>query len=330
MTVKQISIKNKTLNLITFKNKNVELTLLDMGATVYSLKTKDKNGNFENIVLQYKNIEDYITNKSYFGSTVGRVAGRIKDASITLDGINYKFDANYQNKHTLHGGLNNLSTQQFSFEVLTNNKVTFSYTQKSADDRFPGNLEVVVTYELLENAVIIYYDAISDEKTILNITNHSYYNLSGDCKMNILEHQLTVPAKEFIQSDKNLIPIKITKIPEEMNFSIKTKIGDKLASNYKDFSNGGIDHCYIVNDTVVFEDATSGRKLKVISSYPAMQIYTCNYPEGHILANGRVQQKFDAICFEPQLVGAFDGVYDNHPMRLNKDDEYSHFIRLEF
>jgi len=330
MTLKQISIMNKKLNLVTLKNKNVELTLLDIGATVHSLKTKDKNGKLENIVLQYQDVGEYILNQPYFGSTVGRVAGRIKNSTISIDDSNYTFDANYQNKHTLHGGLNNLSIQQFDFEIIDDNKVRFTYTQKSTDDGFPGNLDITVTYELLENVVLISYHAISDKDTILNITNHNYYNLSGNYKTNILEHELTVPAKTFVQSDENLVPIAIAKIPQEMSFSEKVKISDKLATNYKEFSNGGVDHCYIVDGTVCLEDTQSGRQLKVSSSYPAMQIYTCNYPAGHILVNAKEQQKFDAICFEPQFVGAFDGDYTDHPMRLNKDNEYNHFIKLEF
>ena len=188
MILKEVYIKNKKVNLITLKNQNVELALLDVGATVYSLKTKDKNGKLENIVLQYKNIEEYIENKSFFGSTVGRVASRIKDGLISIDGEKYTLDKNYLDKHTLHGGSSNIAIKQFGFEIICDNKVKFSHVQKSTDDGFPGNLNIAVTYELLENSVIIHYDAISDKDTILNITNHCYYNLSGDCKSNVLKH----------------------------------------------------------------------------------------------------------------------------------------------
>ncbi|MED7788948.1 aldose epimerase family protein [Francisella sp. 19X1-34] len=331
MSIKEVCIANKTYNLITLKNDNVEVTLLDLGAVIYSLKTKDKNGKLENIVLQYQDIEEYSNNPSYFGATVGRVAGRIKDAKITLNDKTYELEKNYQDKHTLHGGFNCITHQKFDFQIISNSKVKFTTIQKSSVDKFPGNVTINVTYELLDNSLIINFDAISDADTVLNMTNHCHYNLSGNYKTTIVDHELEVPATKFVNVDDDLIPTEIISLPKEMDFNKKSKIGDKLdMQDSKYFRKGGIDHCYIVDGSITLENKASGRKLKVSSSYPAMQIYTCNFSRGHTLSNGDVLKQYDAICFEPQYVGAFDGNYDNHPAKLIKDQEYRHFIKLDF
>ncbi|APC91805.1 MULTISPECIES: aldose epimerase family protein [Francisella] len=331
MSVREVCIAGKCNNLITLKNDNIELTLLDLGAAVYSLKTQDKHGKFENIVLQYQDITEYYHNPSYFGATVGRVAGRIKDAKIVLDGKTYYLEKNYQDKHTLHGGFNCITHQKFAFELIDTSKVKFTATQRSITDKFPADVTISVTYELLENAIVIYFNAVATADTILNMTNHCYYNLSGDYKTTIVNHQLEVPATQFVNVDVNLIPTDIQNLPQEMDFRQKSCIGDKLKHHdSKYFRKGGIDHCYIVDGMVKLEDSNSGRKLKLSSSYPAMQIYTCNVSRGHTLSNGKILKQYGAICFEPQYIGAFDGNYDNHPAKLRKGQEYQHFIKLEF
>ena len=330
MNIEKINVDKKQLSLITLKNDKVELTVINVGAAIFSLKTKDRNGKFEDIVLQYQDINEYVNNPSFFGATVGRVAGRIKDGAISIDGNEHILDKNYIEEHTLHGGSNGLTKQFFDYKQITDNKVKFNCFQPTSKDGFPGDLSIDVTYELIGNAVIISYDATSSQDTILNITNHCHYNLSGNYKAKILDHNLAIPATEFVDVDADLVPVSIEKLPAEMDFNKKTRIGNQLTKKSSFFRKGGIDHCYIVDGVASLEDPKSGRQLKVSSSYPAMQIYTCNFSRGHTLANGAVLQQYDAICFEPQFVGAFDGVYDNHPMRLNKDDKYNHFIKLEF
>ncbi|ASG68125.1 aldose 1-epimerase [Francisella halioticida] len=331
MSTKEVYIANKPYNLITFKNDNVEITLLDLGAVIYSLKTKDKDGRLENIVLQYQDIQEYLDNPSYFGATVGRVAGRIKDAKIILNNKTYSLEKNYQDKHTLHGGFNCVTHQKFDFKIINSNKVRFTNIQKSSIDRFPGDVTINVTYELLENSLVISFDAISNADTVLNMTNHCHYNLSGNYKTTIVDHELKIPATKFINVDSDLIPTEIVDLPKEMDFSTKSRIGDKLKhQNSEYFRKGGIDHCYVVDGAITLENYDNGRKLKVSSSYPAMQIYTCNFSKGHVLSNGNVLKQYDAICFEPQYVGAFDGNYDNHPAKLKKYQEYKHFIKLDF
>ncbi len=246
-----------------------------------------------------------------------------------LDNAKYNIPANEKGRNTLHGGDNSISYQHFDFKLIDKNKIQFSKLQKSSDDGFPANVEIYITYELLDNAVVIYFDAIADEDTILNLTNHNYYNLSGDYKTTIQNHILEIPASQFVNVDENQVPCEIIDIPKQMIFDGCT-IGKNLDTNCKYLSNGGIDHCYIVDGAIKIKDTFSGRKMRVTSSYPAVQIYTTNYPDQLVLSSGRASKKFDAICFEPQFVGAFDGNYDNHPMRLNRGERYEYFIRLEF
>ncbi|MFV9925431.1 MAG: hypothetical protein AB8U93_07665 [Francisella endosymbiont of Hyalomma scupense] len=174
--------------------------------------------------------------------------------------------------------------QKFAFELIGTNKVKFTTPQKYVTDKFPADVTINVTYERLENAIIIYFDAVAIANTILNMTNHCYYNLSGDYKTKIVDHQLEVPATQFVNVDDDLIPTDIQNLPQEMDFRQKFSIGDKLKyHDSKYFSRVGIDHCYIVDGIVVLEDSNSGRKLKLSSSYPAMQIYICNVSKEHNL-----------------------------------------------
>lgn len=329
MIEKQIKIADKLCNLITLKNENVELTLLDIGATVYALKTKDKNGQLEDIVLQYEDIDLYAKNPSYYGASIGRVAGRIKGGDFILDNKKYSISTNEKNKNTLHGGYNNISNQKFDYNKVTKDKVEFKHTQKNSDDGFPADVNICITYELLDNAVVIYFDAIANADTILNLTNHNYYNLSGDYKTTVEDHVLEVPATKFVATNDDLNPFEIIDLPQQMIFDT-CKISENLNTGCEYLSNGGIDHCYITNKAIKIVDYKSGRKMIVTSSYPATQIYTMNFSDELMLSTGKPSKKYDAICFEPQFVGAFDCNYTNHPMRLNKGDKYSHFIKLEF
>lgn len=331
MNIEQVNIADKKCNLITLKNQNVELTILDLGALVFSLKTKDRNGKFENIVLQYDDIQEYAKNPSYFGATIGRVPGRIKNAQMKLNNEIYHLDKNFLDKHTLHGGYSGLHSKHFDFEIISESKIKLKTTQKSEDDKFPGNVCVSVTYEILENAVMISYEAISDADTVLSITNHCHYNLSVEYKTTIENHDLQIDASNFVNIDQDMLPVEIIDLPEEMNFQQKTTISEKLKySESKYFNKGGIDHCYIVDGAAILENNESGRRLKVSSSYPAMQIYTCNFSRGHTLSNGRVLKKYDAICFEPQFIPPLDGCYDSNPAYLKKGEKYQQFIKLEF
>lgn len=328
ISTKKIKTAQSYLNLISLANENIKLELLDIGATVYSLQTKDRNGDFEDIVLQYADIENYIKNPSYYGASIGRIAGRIKNGEFSLNDKTYNVPKNENDINTLHGGLNNIAYQRFDFEIK-NNIIKFSHIQKSVDDGFPADVKISISYELLENSIIIHFEAVADEDTILNLTNHNYYNLSGNFKSSIDSHKLIAPADRVVVTDENNIPNEVIKVPSEMDFNKEVTISEKLNTGYKHLSGGGIDHCYVVNGDIVLKDENSGRQLKITSSYPAVQIYTTNFPDGLELSNGKESQKFDAICFEPQFIPSLDGRYDSNQAYLKKGVKYQQFIKLE-
>ncbi|MBK2295643.1 aldose epimerase family protein [Francisella philomiragia] len=329
VSTKRIKIAQNFLNVISLENDNIQLELLDIGATVYSLRTRDNNGKFENIILQYADIENYFNNPSYYGASIGRVAGRIKDGEFILNNKKYSVSKNEKSINTLHGGFNNISHQIFDYRV-NQNKVKFSRIQKSSDDGFPADVQIDITYELQDNSLVIDFEAIANEDTLLNLTNHNYYNLSGDFKATIENHKLQASAEKVVITDTNSIPKQIIKIPYEMDFSQESVIADKLETNFEYFSGGGIDHCYIVDGAIKLTDEISGRKLVVTSSYPATQIYTTNFPDGLKLSNSLNSQKFHAICFEPQFIPVIGEDYDNSDIKLKKEQQYKQFIKLEF
>ncbi len=208
ISIRKVKTSKDAITIVSLKNQDIELEVLDIGATVYSLKTKDKNDNLENIILQYSNIDNYLRNPSFYGASIGRVAGRIKNGEFTLNYKKYKVATNEKCVNILHGGSNSISYKKFDFEVFEN-KVKFSRLQKSTDDDFPADIQIDIIYELQYNAVVIYFEAVADDDTILNLTNHNYYNLSGNYKTTIQNHTLEVPASQFVNVDKKQIPCEI-------------------------------------------------------------------------------------------------------------------------
>lgn len=336
MNIKKVVTKgNREIEVVTLKNNNVELVLLDVGATIYSLKTKDKDGKLDNIVLNYQDLDKYFGNESYFGTTVGRIAGRIPNGVIKLNGKSYNINKKRESDiNVLHSGKGGISFKKFNIEVLSDTKVKFSLLQKSEDDGFPADVNIDVIYELKDNEVVIEYHAIANQDSVLNLTNHSYFNLSGNIKRTIVDSYLKMPIKKYFRTDEKQLAVALDDIPSDMDFTKLTKISDKIENDfYQKNVEKGIDHILLVdaNDKTVLEDEISGRKLEVTSSYPVMVVYTTNYPDGSILENGQQVRKYDGICFESQYAPLLDtDNYDNSLSKLKKGDKFNNFIKLSF
>ncbi len=318
------------INFITLKNENIEVTLLDIGAGIYSFKTKDSKDRLENIVLNYQDLDRYFDNSSYFGATVGRIAGRVADGEIILN--NKKYFINKGNdKYSLHGGKKALSFKRFEFEILGENKVIFFTTQYEKDDGFPNDAKIDVIYELLENSLVISYKAQANKQSVLSLTNHSYFNLSGNFKRTIINNRLKIPADKYIETDNELIPQKISNIIEPLDFREDEILIDKLSNSYfENSTEKGLDHIFLTNKKpIILDDTENGRKLRITSSYDAMVIYTANYPDESILSNGRKMQKHDGICFEAQHTPNLSNNYDEFKGIFDSQNDYSEFIRID-
>lgn len=296
----------------TLKNDHgMEVSILNYGGVITDIIVPDQDGKLENVVLGYQNPADYEANPNYFGATVGRVAGRIQDASFNLDGNEVILDQN-ENEHHIHGGKYAFNHVIWDAEVIeTDEKLNLILTHHSKDGEngYPGNLDLKVTFSLNnENDFRIDYEAHSDQKTVLALTNHTYFNLSGNNKDTVKNHFVTINSDRFVELDDELIPTGTILNVEETPFDLRQGrlLAEGMASDHEQnkIASHGYDHYFIFNDekeghiNVINDD--NGRTLTVKTNQAGVVMYTANsLKKGIDLANGE-SVPYSGVCFETQ------------------------------
>ena len=298
----------KKVFLYTLENKNGTIvTISNYGGTVTSFVTKDKNGNKSSIIIGFDSLQPYLQHPPYFGALIGRYANRIGNAKFTLDGTTYKLAAN-DGKNTLHGGLKGFDKVVWDATIANDSvpSLTLKYLSKDGEEGYPGNLNVTVQYTLTnDDGLEIEYNAVTDKPTPVNLTNHSYFNLTGDVSNTILNHTLMIDANNYTPVDTTLIPTGEIKPVKGTPFDFTTakKIGRDI-----DAVKGGYDHNWVLNkkDTSLQEvaelsDSISGRTLEVYTTQPGLQFYTGNFLDGKFInRDGKPLQIHTALCLETQ------------------------------
>lgn len=269
----------------TLKNKNeMEVTILNLGCIIHEIKVPDRMGNFENIIHGFKDIEDYKQNDAYFGAVIGRTAGRIKEGKFSLDSKLYSIKA-LDRGNGLHGGQEGFDKRIWDV-IETDNSIILSYVSPDGEEGFPGTVETTVIYTLTdENELIIEYKGISDKKTLLNLTNHSYFNLNPN--KTILDMELQVNSQYLLEIDDVSIPtgrlLDVTGTP--FDFRKPKAIGKDIQENHIQLiRGGGYDHPWLVEGDmkVRLSDPSNGRIVEMYSDQPCVVLYSYNFPiEGH-------------------------------------------------
>ena len=306
------------ISFIEIENKfKTEVILCNVGASIYDIKTKDNKNNIESILYTTKNKNDFPYDGSYFGKTIGRTGGRVSNSKFILNGIDYKILSDDPNG--LHGGKEGLSFKEFDFKKTETDEyieVLFYYESKDLESGYPGNLSLKVIYRLFKNVnkLTITYEGLSDKDTLLNLSNHSYFNLSGNAKNNILDHELFINASNMEKIEK-LIPVKIEKCSDIYSFKSMHKIGDYLMNKEIIDNTNGYDFPYIFDNAsinlsnIILKDNESKRVLKIKTTYPVVVVYTCNYVGNEIMNNNEIAKPYYAVCLECQY----------HPNGINSD-----------
>jgi len=293
-------------------NKGAEAGILNYGGLVIFLKVPDRNGHFDDVVLGYDNLADYIKDSPYFGAMIGRYGNRIAKGKFTLDGKEYSLAIN-NGPNALHGGIKGFDKVVWEPKVLATldgPSLELRYTSKDGEEGYPGTLTVKATYTLTEdNALKLEFTATTDEDTVLNLTQHSYFNLAG--KGDILNHQVTIPADKFTPVDSTLIPTGELKPVDGTPFDFRTPtaIGARIGQDDEQLKfGGGYDHNWVVNKPMgqlglmgrVYEP-TTGRVLEVFSTEPGLQFYTGNFLDGKLTGKGGWAYQFrNGFCMEAQ------------------------------
>ena len=326
----ETEVDGKQTQLFVLNNASgMEVCVTNYGGIIVSVMVPDKDGTMQDVVLGFDSIDDYINIDNNFGATIGRYGNRIGHGKITVDGAEYDLPKNNFG-HTLHGGNNGFNKQIFDASQPNEQTVELTYLSKDGEEGFPGNLTTKVTMTLTDdNAIDIQYEASTDKETVVNLTNHSYFNLSGNPENTILDHLLTINADGFTPVDSTYMTTgEIADVEgTDMDFRTPTKVGERIDNfKYDQLKNGnGYDHNWVLNTdgdinqiAATVYDPTTGIELEVYTDEPGLQVYSGNFLDGSITGkNGTVYNKRTAICLETQ----------KYPDSPNKPDWPSPYLK---
>ena len=293
----------------------MEVAIANYGGIVLSVRVPDRTGELADVVLGYDDLCGYLVDKAYFGAIIGRNANRIAHAKFTLSGVDYLLAKN-DGENSLHGGTKGFNKQMWDArDVSTKNEAALelAYHSKDMEEGYPGNLNVKVVYALsAKNELRIDYSATTDKDTVINLTNHSYFNLAGHGNGDILGHELTIHAQQYTPVDATLIPV--SQLPSvhgtPFDFSRAEVIGSRIDQDDQQLKFGrGYDHNWVLNPkgenplslaAEVYEPA-SGRALEVWTTEPGLQFYSGNFLDGTIRGKeGKVYPHRSGFCLETQ------------------------------
>ena len=286
------------------ENGNLTVTVLDYGATIQSLTVPDRYGNPVDVVLGYDTAGEYEQSAGYLGATIGRVGNRIGGACFTLNGKLYQLAKNNGENH-LHGGIKNFSKVIWHAEAIGTDTVRFSRLSPDGEENYPGNLQVSVSFTLSNDGLTICYDADTDADTIVNMTNHAYFNLNGGGSA--LNHLLQVNAEKFTENDAGCLPTGKFFAVEGTPFDFRTAkpIGQDIGADHIQLRNGeGYDHNFVLTgsrDAAVLYSEQSGICMTTRTTMPGVQVYSANHLTPRRGKNGASYDIRHAICLETQL-----------------------------
>ncbi|XP_028844466.1 galactose mutarotase [Denticeps clupeoides] len=320
----------------TLSSAVVRVEIISLGCIITAIKAPDHHGQYADIVLGFDDLESYLTNPRYFGAVVGRVANRIARGRFVIGGQQYQLAVN-NGPNALHGGIRGFSKALWTGESVENG-VRFSYYSPDGEEGYPGNLRTTVTYTLSKNTLSVHYRAQTDQTTPVNLTNHSYFNLGGQGKPDIYDHEVTIPAQAYLPVDDTMIPTGEVRSVENTPFDLRAPV--VIGPRLKDIAGPGFDHNFCLWERgrppqeqlcARVVHPLSGRVLEVSTTQPGVQFYTSNFLDGSLRGKGGASYpKHSAFCLETQNWP--DAVNQAHfpPVLLKPEDDYSHTTRFTF
>jgi aldose 1-epimerase len=333
-----LTTEGDSVTVYTFSNEHgMEVKIMNYGGIITHLKVPDKNGVLEDVVLGFDKLADYEKGSPYFGAIVGRYGNRIAKGKFNLNGTEYILAQN-NGENSLHGGLKGFDKVVWDAKTFENAKgagLILKYLSKDMEEGFPGNLDVTVTYTIkTNNEIEIDYQATTDKPTVVNITQHSYFNLTGNAKRDILGHEVMIKSEHLIPVDAGLIPtgemMQVAGTP--FDFNEITKVGARIEADNEQLQlGGGYDHCWVLNKSsedalewvVKATDPESGRVFELATTEPGVQFYTGNFLDGSLTGKGGVvYEKRYGLCFEPEHYPDSPNQPNFPSVVLNPGDEY--------
>lgn len=298
----------ETISLYTFENaKQMKMVVTDFGAVLTQLWVPDKEGNLQDVVLGFDTLAEYEVNPNYFGATIGRSGNRIANAKFEINGVEHQL-TNNQGANSLHSGPNGYHLRVWQVAETTDTSVTFELDSPDGDQGYPGHLNLKVTYELTETGIKITYTGHTDEATVFNPTNHTYFNLNGHTSGTILEHTLELLGTKFTPViDTWSIPTGeiLSAKGTPMDFTTAKKVGADIDADYDQLNfTTGYDHNYVIDSGVDYFAKLVGDKtsitMKAATDLPGVQFYAGNFLNNLPGKASKVYQKREGLCLETQ------------------------------
>ncbi len=332
---KHLTIQDQTWIAYTLINdSNMSVELLNYGGIITKIRVPDQNGTSENVVLGFKNYEEYLTNPPFLGALIGRVAGRIQGSQFELNGKTYSLPINDGANH-LHGGpegLNQVLWESTTYQNEQEIGVVLTHQSPNGAGGYPGTLELKVTYSLThQNELSIAYEAVSDQDTVLTLTNHSYFNLSGDLKTTIKNHNVTLDASRFVELDDALIPtgtiLEVDGTPFDFRGGRRVEDGIDTSHPQNLVASHGYDHFFLFDQekkaAAIVEDPISGRKMTVETTQPGVVFYTSNTLGDGLELLERQSEDHLGLCLETQSSPASLHLDGFPSIMLKKEERYN-------
>ena len=322
---------------ILSNNNGMEVRIITYGGIITSWTAPDKNGDYKDIVLGYNTLAEYEAETPYFGALIGRYGNRIAKGKFSLDNQEYTLAVNNGVNH-LHGGLKGFDKVIWDAKTIVSDSTVsleLSYLSNDMEEGYPGNLETKVTYTLNnKDELSVNYEATTDKPTIVNLTQHSYFNLTADFNQDILGHELVINADSFLPVDNTLIPTGEFRDVTGTPFDFKTSkaIGTHIDNENIQLKNGlGYDHCWVLNDqntgvrfVASAYEPVSGRLLEVFSDEPGIQFYSGNFLDGTLPSKNKgVYQHRTGFCLETQHYPDSPNQKNFPSVRLNPGEKYN-------
>lgn len=337
-------VKGKPVSLYTLDSGNgLIVQVTNYGLRVVSIWTPDKQGKYDDVAIGYENIDRYLDNKGerFYGSIVGRYANRIAKGKFTLDNVEYQLPIN-NNGQTLHGGLEGLDRKVWSVDNVTNNSIDFSYVSPDGEEGFPGTVTIHVKYSVTpENEFKIIYKATTDKATVINLSNHAFFNLKGEGNGTITDHILTINASHTTPVDSVLIPTGDIASVDGTPFDFRQPmaIGERVNEANDQLKNGlGYDHNWVLDKSkegvelaATLYEPQSGRMMEVYTDQPGLQFYSGNFFSDKSTGKGNKSIKCrEALALETQKFPDSPN-HSNFPStRLDPNETHTHTCIYKF
>lgn len=332
----------KSIELVNEHGMSVRI--ITYGASIQSVRVPDRDRNFADVTTGYATLDEYVDKPQYFGSTVGRVANRLANSRFAINGKDYFVPAN-DGTHSLHGGPQGFDKVNWALTAQTDHSVTLTYVSRDGDQGYPGTLTVTATYSVDDNnALSVHYRATTDTPTVINLSNHAYWNLGGEgAEYGAMSHLLTIHGDHFLPVDAEIIPTGEIRDVEDTPFDFRRpKVIGKDVGNIEDAQirfGHGYDHNWVISDEIAadarpvahLEDSRSGRTMLLSSNQPGLQFYSGNFFDGTTSGkSGKLYCRGDAIALEPQQFPDAPNQPNFHLIELHPGQSYSNIIIWRF